>query len=272
VSINQKDQNDGAGSHDYHTRRLSRRTAGVAAAFFLPHLRPGMRLLDCGCGPGTITLGLAGAVSPGEVVGIDPLANRLGLARAAAVTQGVANVRFEQGDMHALPFDAGVFDAAFVHAVMEHLAEPVAALAEVRRVLKPGSVIGVRSSTHAAALQWPDPELIRTQMAIFTRQKATQGANWWIAPSLRAQLRSAGFSRVVGSASVETGGTFEETRQLAEEAVLAATQSDTIADALARGFTNPEEVAGFGDRWRAWGDDPDAFYAVTWCEAIGWVE
>jgi ubiquinone/menaquinone biosynthesis C-methylase UbiE len=154
---------------------------------------------------------------------------------------------------------------------MEHIAEPVAALAEVRRVLKPGGVIGVRSSTHIAGLQWPDPDLIRTQMAIFARQKATGGANWGIAPSLRAHLRSAGFSRVVGSASEESGGTPAETRLLAEEAFRAATQSDTIADALARGFTDPAEVAQFGDRWRAWGDDPDAFYTVNRCEAIGWV-
>jgi ubiquinone/menaquinone biosynthesis C-methylase UbiE len=91
----------GAGpeSHDFHTRRLSRRTAAVAAAFFLPHLRPGMRVLDGGCGPGTITVGLAQAVAPGEVVGIDPLANRLDLARSTADAEGVNNVRFEFGDL-----------------------------------------------------------------------------------------------------------------------------------------------------------------------------
>jgi ubiquinone/menaquinone biosynthesis C-methylase UbiE len=49
------------------------RTAVQQAAFFLPHLRlrPGMSLLGCGCGPGTITTGLAQAVAPGQVVGID---------------------------------------------------------------------------------------------------------------------------------------------------------------------------------------------------------
>jgi ubiquinone/menaquinone biosynthesis C-methylase UbiE len=51
--------------------QLTRRTAAREGAFFLPHLRPGMRVLDCGCGPGSITVGLAAAVAPGQAVGID---------------------------------------------------------------------------------------------------------------------------------------------------------------------------------------------------------
>jgi hypothetical protein len=50
-------------------RRLERRTAANAAGFFLPHLRPDMRLLDCGCGIGSITIGLVEAVAPGIEAG-----------------------------------------------------------------------------------------------------------------------------------------------------------------------------------------------------------
>ena len=50
---------------------LAKRTASQDAAFLLPHLRAGIHVLDAGCGPGSITLGLAAAVAPGEVVGID---------------------------------------------------------------------------------------------------------------------------------------------------------------------------------------------------------
>lgn len=81
-----------------------------------------------------------------------------------------------------------------------------------------------------------------------------------------------GFSRVVGSASVETRGTPEETREFADEVMQVLDGSDTVQDALARGFTDAEEVARFKERWLAWGEHPDAFYAVTWCEAIGWVD
>ena len=79
------------------------RSAEREAAFFLPHLRPGMRLLDAGCGPGTITVGLAAAVAPGEVVGLELSPAMVEQARALASERGVANVRFEVGDAQALP-------------------------------------------------------------------------------------------------------------------------------------------------------------------------
>src|SRR3712207_2477179 len=91
---------------------LTVRTAEREGAFFLPYLRPGMRVLDVGCGPGTITVGLAAAVAPGEVVGVDRASRALEQARALAAERGVANVRFETADLHALPFPDAAFDAA----------------------------------------------------------------------------------------------------------------------------------------------------------------
>jgi ubiquinone/menaquinone biosynthesis C-methylase UbiE len=83
---------------------IATRTAAREAAFFLPHLRPGMCLLDVGCGPGSITLGLADAVVTGELVGIDMQQSQVQQARHRAVERGVANVRFEVGDAYRLPF------------------------------------------------------------------------------------------------------------------------------------------------------------------------
>jgi SAM-dependent methyltransferase len=123
---------------------LATRTASHAAGFFLPYLRPGMRVLDVGCGPGSITLGLAEAVAPGAVVGIDLQPAQVEQARAFAATRGVTNVRYEVADLYALPFPDVAFDAAFAHTVVIGLREPVRALAELRRVLRPGGLVGVR--------------------------------------------------------------------------------------------------------------------------------
>lgn len=79
------------------------RTATDFAGFFLPYLQPGMRLLDCGCGPGTITIGLAAAVAPGEVVGIDLEAAQINLAQTQAAQANVTNARFEVANVYELP-------------------------------------------------------------------------------------------------------------------------------------------------------------------------
>ena len=66
------------------------RTASREAAFFLPYLRSGTQVLDVGCGPGSITLGLAEAVAPGSVVGIDFQPAQIKQARASAAERAVA--------------------------------------------------------------------------------------------------------------------------------------------------------------------------------------
>ncbi|MDQ3701746.1 MAG: class I SAM-dependent methyltransferase, partial [Chloroflexota bacterium] len=95
------------------------RTAEREAAFFLRHLRSGMRVLDVGCGPGSITLGLAAAVSPAEVIGLDVEPGVIARAREAAVARGAGNVRFEVGSAYDLPYAEGSFDAVFAHTLLE---------------------------------------------------------------------------------------------------------------------------------------------------------
>jgi ubiquinone/menaquinone biosynthesis C-methylase UbiE len=103
------------------------RTVARQAAFFLPHLRPGMSLLDCGCGPGTITIGLAQAVAPGQVVGIDIEPSLLERASALGREQEVSNVHFQVANVFELSFSAGSFDAVFAHTLLSHLNQPLRA-------------------------------------------------------------------------------------------------------------------------------------------------
>src|SRR6185436_3740511 len=105
-------------------------------------LKPGMRLLDCGCGPGGITVGLAQRVSPGEVIGVDVGGAQLEHARERASTAKVSTT-FREASIYSLPFLDAEFDAVFSHALFEHLPEPLQALAEIYRVLKPGGCVGL---------------------------------------------------------------------------------------------------------------------------------
>jgi ubiquinone/menaquinone biosynthesis C-methylase UbiE len=113
--------------------------------FFIPHLKSGVSVLDCGCGPGSITLGIAELAAPGKVVGVDFGADQIAGAQSNAAKRGIANVNFLAADSYSLPLEESSFDRVFSHALMEHLADPLRVVKELYRVLKPDGVIGVCS-------------------------------------------------------------------------------------------------------------------------------
>jgi ubiquinone/menaquinone biosynthesis C-methylase UbiE len=105
------------------------RSIATSAAFFVPHLQPGMALLDAGCGPGSITLDFAEALAPIEVVGVDIDTAALERARKAAEERGVTNLRLEPGDIYKLRFPDASFDAVWTSSTMQWLRRPKKALA-----------------------------------------------------------------------------------------------------------------------------------------------
>ena len=89
---------------------LGRFTAEANATYLLPYLRPGLRVLDFGCGPGTISVGLAKSIRPGELHGVDMEVSQVELARSVARSGGHNNAIFHVGDVTELPFEDGFFD------------------------------------------------------------------------------------------------------------------------------------------------------------------
>src|SRR5881398_1940571 len=171
-----------------------RRQATHQAAFFLPYLQPGMTLLDCGCGPGAITLGLAEAVAPGQVVGVDREPSMVHRACALAEEHQVTHVRFQVGDICDLPFPSSSFDAVFTCAVLEHLADPVQALREIGRVLKPGGTVGVSYSDWREPLISPPDAALRHFFTLFERCFQHHGGSLQRGRHLRGMLRQAGLT------------------------------------------------------------------------------
>jgi len=225
---------------------MSQRTADTHAAFFTTHLQPGWRVLDAGCGPGTITLGLARAVRPGQVTGVDLEDSQCAGAREEAEREGL-NVDFRKASIYDLPFENESFDAVFSHAVFTHLTDPAAALIELRRVLKPGGLIGLRAGDLGGFLidAWSDePE---QAMKAYVEREMSSGKEPNIGRKLGRLLQQAGFHVQQHSASYEViaDGTLSAARTLAQ--VFTAQQPGTPSDA---GVCGP------------------LFVALAWCEAI----
>src|SRR5688572_23672212 len=135
---------------------MAQRTAQNHAAFLLPHLRDSARVLDCGCGPGSVSCDLAKIVASGHVTGIDREASQIERARSHAASRRLANTTFEVGSIYELPFPDSSFDVVFAHALFEHLSSPATALAEVRRVLSPGGLVALRSPDWGGFIVGPD--------------------------------------------------------------------------------------------------------------------
>ena len=185
---------------------LHRRSAETHAAHLLPHLKPGLRVLDFGCGPGTISVGLATAVAPGELHGIDMEESQINMARAAARAGGHDNATFHVGDVTDLPFDDDSFDVAHCHAVLMHVPDTEATLAEVKRVLKPGGIISSREFILGSSFLEPGAEETAPAWATFGNLLAANGGHPQMGRELKRTLLEAGFTDVLATASFDFFG------------------------------------------------------------------
>ena len=189
---------------------LDRRSAETHAAYLLPHLKDGDRVLDFGCGPGTITVGLARAIEPGEVHGIDMEESQIAMARSAAEAGGHDNATFHVGDVTALPFEDNSFDVAHSHAVLMHVPDTAAVLSEVKRVLKPGGIVASREMFVESSFLEPGDENVDAAWATFSRLLAANGGHPQMGKELRNKFQQAGFSDVRVGGSFTFFGTDED--------------------------------------------------------------
>jgi ubiquinone/menaquinone biosynthesis C-methylase UbiE len=134
--------------HTSTTSAHAARTAEVEAAFLLPHLRPDHRVLDIGCGPGSITRGLARYVQSGHVTGIDLSEQVLAQAQEGVLASGSAsNITFEMGNvLEGLSYPDDTFDVVYCNQTLLHIPAPVKALKEMRRVCISGGLIAAREA------------------------------------------------------------------------------------------------------------------------------
>ncbi|WP_035846970.1 methyltransferase domain-containing protein [Kitasatospora azatica] len=245
------------------------RTAANSAGYLLPALRPGLRVLDVGCGPGTITADLAELVGPqGTVVAVDTSAEVLEQAAEYVAGRGIGNVDFAVADVHALPYRTAEFDVVHAHQVLQHLADPVAALREMRRVTAPGGVVAARDADYQAMTWYPELPELDAWLDLYRRSARVNGGEPDAGRRLLAWARAAGFTEVTAASSSWTYATPGERLWWGESWADRTTGSGLARAALAEGFADPAELAAIAEGWRRWAVEPDGWFAVLHGEVL----
>jgi ubiquinone/menaquinone biosynthesis C-methylase UbiE len=159
------------------------------------------RLIDVACGPGVVTAALAPAAS--SAVAFDATEEMLAKARARCAKAGLRNVEFRTGDAEALPFADAQFDGAVTRAALHHFAQPLRAVSEMFRVLRPGGV-----AVFADVISSENAGESRLHNAI-ERLRDPSHVRMLPASELESAARQAGFRELEGT-------TWDHSRELEE--------------------------------------------------------
>jgi ubiquinone/menaquinone biosynthesis C-methylase UbiE len=250
-------------------RQHAQRTADEAAAFLLPSLRPGMRLLDVGCGPGSITRGLAERVAPGEVIGLDLSKDTLEDARRDAAARGLTNLKFQEGSVYALPFPDNALDVVYAHQVFQHLREREVALREMLRVLRPGGLAAVRDVDWGTAAYWPrDPRLDRW-IELHRDAWYRNGGEPLMGRQLRALFNAVGVDDLEVTAAVWCYTTPDDTIAWGDAYADRLLTSPMGGRLVEYGLVTRAELEGMAEAFRAWARHPDALWSFIHVAALG---
>ena len=247
------------GHHESVLRSHTWRTVENSAAYLLPYLAPGTSLLDVGCGPGTITADMA---SMGvNVVGVDAAPEIVEQARQLGIDVRV-------GDAYALDFADDSFDVVHSHQTLQHLARPVDALREFRRVVTPGGVVAARDVDYAGTIIYPETPGIALWASLYQQVHRSNGGEPNAGRRLKAWALEAGFADVTATTSVWTFSSDADRAWWGGMWADRVLQSAFATDAVAKKLATPGDLALISGAWRAWAADPSGFMAMPHGEVL----
>ena len=245
-----------------------RYTAESQAGHLLPRLERGQRALDFGCGPGNLSLGLASAVAPGEMHGVDMEESQIRLARSIAEAGGFDNAIFHVADIADLPFEDEFFDVAHSHQVLTSIPDTRGALEEVRRTMKPGGLISCRELVTLGCFTYPDYGVMAEAWRIFQDLLEADDGHPMMGRELKRHLAEAGFEDISVSVDYDVYDSAEDIEFIygvASQWFL----SDEVMDAAMKYGAATEELRDrIRDAYARWREHPGAFCALAHGTAI----
>lgn len=244
------------------------RTAENSAGYLLPRLRSSDRLLDVGMGPGTITLDFARRLTDGSVVGIDSAEVAVAATAELIAREQVTNLTAETGNVYALGFADGSFDVAHAHQVLQHLSDPVAALVEMRRVVRPGGLVAARDADYAAMTWYPAEPRLDRWLDLYHRVARAAGGEPDAGRRMRHWALRAGFTEVTYTATTWCFADADDVAWWSQTWSERVVGSAFAAQALDAGFADRAELDDIAAGFRWWGAQPDAWFAVLHGELL----
>eukprot|EP00418_Pyrodinium_bahamense_P023874 CAMPEP_0179135078 /NCGR_PEP_ID=MMETSP0796-20121207/64301_1 /TAXON_ID=73915 /ORGANISM="Pyrodinium bahamense, Strain pbaha01" /LENGTH=299 /DNA_ID=CAMNT_0020834091 /DNA_START=57 /DNA_END=956 /DNA_ORIENTATION=+ len=259
-------------THGYHKSVVNHhatRTAENSAHYLLPHLHKGQHLLDVGCGPGSITAGLADYVE--RVTGTDVSEEVLAKAREAAA--GKENVCFTQGSVYDLPFPDDTFDVVCCHQVLQHLKEPVGAIREMLRVVKPGGLVAAREAIGSTYQSAPHCAEFNQWRELYASVSRSNGAQPDAGIFLESWMLQAGLEpecvRYQNSVVTYSSAHAEARRAYCTAWVVRALHSSFARQAKDYGLADSSDLEAISQAWAAIADDPRAIVLYVNGEVLG---
>jgi 2-polyprenyl-3-methyl-5-hydroxy-6-metoxy-1,4-benzoquinol methylase len=254
------------GHHESVLRSHRQRTAANSAGYLLPHLPRDASLLDIGAGPGTITVDLATKVA--HVTATEIGESELDLSRTLAARLGITNIEFSVEDVHSLTFADASFDVVHAHQVLQHVADPVAALREMARVTRPGGLIAVRDADYAGFIWWPLIPELDEWLHLYRTAARANGGEPDAGRRLLAWAHAAGLEDVSATSSTWCYSTPEDRTQWG------GMWSDRITEsALARqltdtGMATTADLQRIRKAWLEWTQSDDGWFSLTHGEIV----
>ena len=249
-------------------KQHSKRTAEGCAQFVRPMISPQSKILDVGCGPGSITVGLARWAADGSVIGIDVGEEVLQTAQQAVEEAGCSNISLEQASVYELPYADSSFDLTYAHQVLQHLADPVLAIQEMARVTRPGGHVAVRDADYCTMSCRPESEMIDEWRRIYCLVARHNGAEPDAGRHLLAWFHQAGLHEVKCSATASVYATKEERENWGLSWADRCLTTSFPIQAMEYGYATWEELETISEGWRYWSTHPDGYFQFINGEAI----
>lgn len=230
---------------------MARRSMESHGEFLLEYAATAARILDCGCGPGSISLSLAADCSSAQVVGVDVEESQTARAGSEARRQKISNVEFRTGSVYELPFADGEFDFVFSHALFEHLSEPLAALREIRRVVAVDGVVALCSPDWKGFLLAPPSKSLAEAIGCYEDIQTSNGGDIHVGRKLGSIFAAAGFVDISMHARNEVYGSTEQIGEYLAVRLDAQAQCEHASTV------------------RSWAAEPHAMFAQAWVSCVG---